>query len=122
MPPRQRRGSEEPPMPRLRPVTTPEARENQLVALAHDVAEKRLREGTASAQEVVHFLKLGSSREKLEQERLELENGFLAQKTEALKAQARVEELISDALDAMRGYSGQEPVSRGDDYEDPDVY
>lgn len=123
MPPRQRRGSsDEPPLPRLRPVTTPEARENQLIALSYDVAERRLRDGTASAQEVTHFLKLGSSREKLEQQRLVLENGFLEQKTEALKAQARVEELIGDALNAMRGYSGQEPLPRGDDYDDEDVY
>lgn len=125
MPPRQRKGSDDdPPFPRLRPATSPEERENQLIALSYDVAERRLRKGTASAQEVTHFLKLGSSREKLEQERLKLENGFLAQKTEALKAQARIEDLIGDALNAMRGYSGMEPAPQGDDDDryDEDLY
>lgn len=122
MPAKRSSGSNDPPKPRLRPVTTPEARENQLIALAFDVAEKRLRDGSASAQEVTHFLKLGSSREKLEQERLAKENSLLERKAEALQAQGRIEELIADALNAMRGYSGMEPMPQGDDYEDPDVY
>jgi hypothetical protein len=122
LPPKRRGGSDEPPTARLRPVTTPEARENQLIALSFDVAERRLREGTASAQEVVHFLKLGSSREKLEQERLALENGLVAQKTEALREQAKVADLIADALNAMRGYAGLDSAPQGDDYDNPDVY
>lgn len=104
---------------RRRPATTPEARENQLIAQAVDLAEKQISEGTASAQVISHFLKLGSSREKLEQARLGLENDLLIVKAEAIASQARVEELYKSALDAMRAYSGQEPLEISeDDYDD----
>lgn len=98
--------------------TTPEGRENQLIAAAVDLAEEQIRSGTASAQVITHYLKLGSSREKLEQARLSLENGFLEQKTEALKAAGRIEELYSEALGAMRAYQGQEPQQDVDDYDE----
>lgn len=101
------------------PVTTPEARENQLIAAAVDLAEKQLREGTASSQVISHFLKLGSSREKLEQERLRRENELLEVKSEAIASAKRVEELYLNALNAMRSYSGQPPMElEGDYYED----
>jgi hypothetical protein len=97
-----------------------------MIALAYDVAEQRLRNGTASAQEVTHFLKLGSSREKLEQERLAKENTLLDRKAEALEAAGRLEDLIGAALNAMRGYSGLDPVPLGgegyDGEYDEDVY
>lgn len=92
--------------PRRRPATTPEARENQLVSMAFDLAEKQLRDGTASSQVVTHYLKLGSSREKLEQERLRRENVLLKTKAEAMESAKRVEELYGKALDAMRSYAG----------------
>lgn len=103
-------------LPRSRrpPGTTPEARENQLVALAVDRAEQQLRDGTASAQVITHYLKLGSTRERLEQERLAKENELLDAKREALAASARVEELYKTALDAMRSYSGQDRVDEYD--------
>jgi hypothetical protein len=99
------------------PASTPEARENQLVAAAVDLAEKQLREGTASAQVITHYLKLGSTRERLEQARLEKENDLLDARREALESAAKVEELYRTALDAMRSYAGQEPVGREDDDE-----
>lgn len=89
------------------PATTPEARENQLIAAATDLAEKQMRDGTASAQVITHYLKLGSSRERLEQERLSMEVEFLEAKKEAMAATARTEELMKDALNAFRSYSGQ---------------
>jgi hypothetical protein len=92
---------------RQRPATTPEARENQLIAAAVDLAEKQIRNGTASSQVISHYLKLGSSREKLEQERLAKENELLDAKKEALEAQARVEAVYVEALQAMRAYAGQ---------------
>lgn len=99
---------------RRRPGTTPESRENQLVALAVDAAEKQIRNGTASAQVITHFLKLGSTREQLEQQRIRHENELLQAKQEAIASQARVEELYKDALNAMRTYAGQAPR----DYDD----
>ena len=100
------------------PATTPEARENQLIAQAVDLAERQLTDGTASAQVISHFLKLGSSREKLEQLRLEKENSLLDAKRDAIASAARVEELYKTALDAMRSYAGQEPLEVTDEYDD----
>lgn len=97
------------------PATTPEGRENQLVSMAVDLAEKRMREGTASAQEIVHFLKLGSSRERLEQERLAGENLLLKAKAEAMGDAKKNEALYAEALNAMRAYSGQAPMELNDD-------
>lgn len=100
-----------------KPATTPEGREQQLISAAVDLAEQQLRDGTASAQVITHYLKLGSTREKLEQERLERENELLAAKAEALASQQRVEELYINALKAMSVYSGNESFESdfGDD-------
>ena len=106
------------PKPKLRPALSPEAREGQLIALATDLVEQRLRDGTATSQEVVHFLKLGSMRERLERERLENENILLKAKTEALESQAKVEELYAKAIKAMQRYSGH----ADDEDEDDDEY
>jgi len=88
------------------PATTPEARENQLIAAAVDLAEEQIRSGKASAQVITHYLKLGTTREKLEQERLRNENKLALAKVEALSSNARVEELYKEALEAMRSYAG----------------
>ena len=95
------------PSRKMRPALTPEARENQLIALAVDLVEQRLREGTASSQETTHFLKLGSMKNRLEMEKLEEENKLLKAKTESIQSQKRVEELYAEALNAMRKYNGQ---------------
>lgn len=102
---------------RRKPATTPEARENELVSWAMDLAEEQMRQGTASSQVVTHFLKLGSSREKLEQQRIEHENDLLQVKREQIAGQARVEELYINALSAMQQYSGNEALPPPDDDE-----
>jgi hypothetical protein len=102
---------------RGRPATTLENRENQLVSLAVDLAEKQLVEGTASAQVISHYLKLGSTREQLEQDRLLNENELLRAKVENMASAKRVEELYEAALNAMKTYAGQE-LDRYDEYED----
>lgn len=111
-----------PPLP-VRPATTPEARENQLVADAFDLAQRQLRDGTASAQVISHFLKLGSSREQLEQERLARENVLLGAKAEAMESAKNMEVLYVNAITAMRSYSGQPPLELEDpDSADEDVF
>lgn len=100
------------PVKRRPPATTPEARENQVIALAYDVAEKQMRNGTASSQIVTHFLKLGSIKEQKELLLLEQEIELKKAKTEAIQSAKKVEELYNRALDAMKTYSGK---SRGDD-------
>lgn len=104
-----RRKSSEDSGRRRRPATSPEAREGQLVSMAADLAEEQILGGTASSQVITHFLKLGSSRERLEQERIRHENELLEVKKEAMEGQKRVEELYLSALDAMRSYSGADP-------------
>ena len=99
---------------KIRPALTPEARENQLISLAVDLAEKQLQEGTASSQVITHFLKLGSTKERLEKEKLEEENKLLKARTEALQSSKRVEELYADAIAAMKRYSGN--GGRDDEY------
>lgn len=96
------------------PATTPEARENQLISLAVDLAERQLQEGTASSQVITHYLKLGSTKERIEKEILEEQKELLKAKTEAIQSGKRVEELYTNALNAMRSYSGR----GSDDYED----
>ena len=98
---------------RRRPATTPEGRENQLISYAMDLVEQRLLDGTASSQETVHFLKLGSSKAVLERDRLMEENKLLRAKTEALKDAKDQKILYEQALKAMRNYAG---------YGDPDEY
>lgn len=100
---------------RRKPATTPEGRENQMVSAAIDLAEKQIRSGTASSQVITHFLKLGSTRERLEQQRLEHENELTRVKIEALESQKRVEELYMEALTAMRSYAGDIPPPDLDD-------
>lgn len=101
---------------RMRPAFNPESREQQLVSLAVDLAEKQLIEGTASSQVITHYLKIGSTKEKLEKEKLEEENKLLKAKTEALKSQKRTEELYTEALNAMKRYAGQGEPDESDDY------
>ena len=96
------------------PATTPEARENQLVSLAVDLAERQMADGTASAQVITHYLKLASTREKLEQERLRQENELLKARIKATASQENVEKMYKDALNAMRSYSGQDPLPEED--------
>ena len=98
-----------------RPATTPEGREHQLVSQAVDLAEQQIRSGTASSQVITHFLKLGSTRERLEQERLKHENELTRVKIDALESQKRVEELYMEALTAMRSYAGELPPPDFDD-------
>lgn len=94
------------PTPKMRPALTPEGRESQMAALAMDLVEQRLRDGTASSQETTHFLKLVSSKAKLEQERLRLENELVAAKTKALGDAEEIKVLYENALKAMRRYQG----------------
>lgn len=88
------------------PALTPEARENQLIALAVDLAEQQLRDGTASSQVISHFLKLGSTRAELEKEKLRSENELSRAKAEALRSQERQDEMFQKAIEAMRRYQG----------------
>lgn len=109
----------EPNSPRkMRPAKTLKGRENQMVSLAVELAEQQLRDGTASAQVITHYLKLGSSREILEQQRIQHEIELQKARVEAIESQGRMEELYSQAITAMRMYTGQGFDELEDDYYD----
>lgn len=93
---------------KMRPALTPEARENQMIFLATELAEQQLRDGTASSQVITHFLKLGSSKEKLEHDILKEQKKLITAKTEALESSKRIEELYANAITAMREYGGHD--------------
>lgn len=97
---------------KTRPATTVEARENQLISLAVKLAEKQLKEGTASSQVITHYLKLGSTKERLEKQILEKQKELIEAKTENLQTAKHTEELLNEALKAFSEYRGE-----SDDYE-----
>lgn len=90
----------------IRTALTPDARENQLIYLATELAAEQLKNGTASSQVITHYLKLGSSKERIEKEILEKQKELISAKTEALQSAKRIEELYANAISAMRKYSG----------------
>jgi hypothetical protein len=96
-----------------RPGLTPDAEENQCIALSMKLVKQRLENGTASSQETTHFLKLGSSIARLQKEKLEAENALLAAKKEQINNTQRESEMYEEALNAFRRYSGQ---GYADDY------
>lgn len=91
---------------KMRPALSPEARENQMISLAVDLAERQLREGTASSQVITHYLKLATTKEKTEREILELQKELIKAKTQSYQSAQEMKTLYAEALDAMRRYSG----------------
>ena len=93
---------------KLRTPSTSEGEENMLIALAYDRAKEKLLDGTASSQIIMHFLKAGSKRERLENKKLESENDLLLAKKKSLEDSADSKEMYEEAIRAFRGYSGQD--------------
>lgn len=102
--------------PPMRPSITDEGRENQLIALALDAAEKQLREGTASSQVITHFLKLASMKERIEREILEKQRDLIVAKTKSIESNAQDGELYIKAIDAMRSYTGNDQEDDSDEF------
>lgn len=100
-----------------RKAVTIEGREEQMIAMAADLAEEKLRNGTASNQLIVHLLKLGSTKERLEKDILAEQKKLVAAKTESLESQKRMDELYASAIKAMREYNGS-----SSDEEDEEEY
>ena len=101
---------------RTRPALTPEARDNQLVSLAVDLAERQLIDGTASSQVITHYLKIGSAKERLELKILEQQKKLIEAKTDALQSAPKMEAMYKNAMNAMREYGGHGGV------DDTDIY
>ena len=101
---------------KIRPALTPEARESQLISLAYDLVEERLLDGTATSQETTYFLKLASSKTRLENEKLIEENKLLRAKTEAVQSEKKNEEFYAKVLAALKKYNGQS--QQDDEYDE----
>lgn len=123
--PRRRETPDHEPRTRLKPAATPEDRETQLISYAEQLAERQLREGTASSQVITHYLKLGSSRERLEQEKLAVEKQLLEAKKQQIVDQAKSEELFAKAIRAIGLYRGDSTLANSvledGEFDDPDV-
>ena len=91
----------------LRPATTPDGRENQIIMRAYDLAEKKILSGEASSQMIIHFLKRGTMKEKIEQEILEKQRELIEAKTEQIKAMKNYDELVRNAMTAFSNYNGR---------------
>lgn len=102
---------------RRRPATTPEEREHRLINLSYDAAEEQIKEGRATSQLLVHFLRLGTEQASLEKERLRGENALLEARVDSLASAKRIEELYSEAMKAFSSYQGHEEVVPPDDQE-----
>lgn len=113
--PKSKRNSDVPlESPKKRRAISPEARENDLISLAMDEAERQIREGTASSQIITHFLKLGTQKEMLEREKIEYESRLLQAKIEGYETAKNIESLYSDAIKAMQKYGGHYSEEGGD--------
>lgn len=102
---------------RMRPAITPEARQKQMISLATDCAEDLMRSGKAPSQIIVHYLKLGTKQAELELKRTEKDLALIEAKTKSIQSSEQSEELYKNALDAFRGYSGQDSQRESDEYE-----
>lgn len=91
---------------RQQPATTPEEREQQMIGYADQLAEKQLLDGSASAQVISHYLKLGSTRERLEQTRIHNENLKLQAQIAQIQSQQRTEELVAEVKEVLMLYGG----------------
>lgn len=92
---------------KMRPALTPEANEQQMISLTMDLVRQRLLDGTATAQETTHFLKLASRENQLKLEKLQRENELLTAKTKALEEQSEYKQIVEEAIKAMTLYKGQ---------------
>lgn len=96
------------------PAITLEDREGELINLALEAAEDRIRSGKASDSLLIQFIRHSSTKAQLEKEKLEADVELAKAKAEAIRQEERIEELYMSAIDAMKRYSGQ---SEEDDYD-----
>lgn len=107
------------PKRKRKPARSPEARLNQCIALAYDLAEQQLLDGTASSQVITHFLRLGTETAEIEKENLRKQGKLLDAKAGAYESAEEMKALYKDAMTAFARYSGN--VGAIEDEEDPDV-
>lgn len=97
------------------PARTVEGREQQMMALAMDLAERKLRDGTASNQLICHFLKQATVQAELEKEKIKAEVELRKAQVKSIHDQKNMEEAYNKAIEALKTYQG---IKDEDDYED----
>lgn len=98
------------------PPVSPDDAEQLGISLAYDLAFRRLRNGTATAQEVTYFLKLGSIKARLENEKLRNENEMLKEKVKTYQAARASDVDYAKVIEAIKRYNGN--FSSEEEYED----
>lgn len=96
-----------------------EGKENEMIGLAIDEAERRIRDGTASSQIITHYLKLGTTRERLEKDIMEEKRKLLRAQTESIESSKRIERLYEKAIKAMKTYSPN--FEEDDEFDEEDI-
>ena len=92
---------------KLPPSRSLEESEQRCIADATRLAEQKLADGTASSQIIMHYLKQGTEKTRLEIEKIKYETELVKAKTEAVKSQQRSEELFAEVVSALKEYSGK---------------
>lgn len=101
--------------PRKSAARTPEAREQEMIALAMDLAEQKLRDGSAPAPLVMLFAKAGLDRERLEREGLEINNRLGHTKASQIEQMTQSNEKLDRVFKALRTYQGMPDEDEGED-------
>lgn len=105
-----RKKTNAPPFQELPPAKTPEERENQLISLAEREAERMMREHTAPSQVICHYLKLGTSREQLEKEKIRQDTELAKAKIKTTESVEKLQNLVAGAMEAFKTYSGSDDL------------
>lgn len=101
---------------RTRPPMDPDARENEMINLASNLAEQQLRDGTASSQVITHYLKLGTAKARLEKTLLQEQINLAKAKTKSYQTAEQTEATIREAVEAMKRYKGASEEEFDDSY------
>lgn len=94
----------------LKPMPPRSEEEEEKIAcgLAMDLAIQWLKDGTAPAQVVCHFLQLQTSKAKLEIRKIDKETKLAEAKIEAMEAAKIQTEKYEEVIAAMKSYNGQD--------------
>lgn len=97
-----------PSTPAFEPARSDDERERQMINLSYDLAEARMRSGIATSAEICHFLKLGSTRAKYEQEELQENIKLLKAKTDDISEGKRASAQFDELMKVLKQYGGYE--------------
>lgn len=88
-----------------------------------NLAEKKIRDGTAPASLIIQVIRWGTETERLKQENMRVRNQLDEAKRMAIESEQRLEELTQNAMRAFTLYTGEAPDEDYEEFEeyDPDL-